>query len=208
MADDDLTIPPFLRRPYGPEEKARIEKMVADANRREIRMPRDRRKVRSPGSGAKATGLGMAPTALRSHGASLKGETSTAPKRKPAMKIGAKEQALRAQREEVAKPQPADPANAAAAADTKETDMSTKKTAARKKAPAKKAAKASPVIRPGSKLEIVVGLLTRPEGCTAEEITTACNWPTVSVPQQARAAGLTLRKEKDGKISRYWATAA
>ena len=59
-------------------------------------------------------------------------------------------------------------------------------------------------IRPGSKLEIVVGLLKRKEGCTAAEILSACQWPSVSVPQQARAAGLTLRQQKDGKVSRYW----
>jgi len=60
-------------------------------------------------------------------------------------------------------------------------------------------------VRPGSKLEIVVGLLKRKEGCTAAEILAACSWPAVSVPQQARAAGLTLRQEKDGKVTRYWA---
>ena len=59
-------------------------------------------------------------------------------------------------------------------------------------------------VRPGSKLEIVVGLLTRKEGCTSAEILKACDWPAVSVPQQARAAGLTLRQEKDGKVTRYW----
>jgi hypothetical protein len=92
--------------------------------------------------------------------------------------------------------------------------------AAKPKAAAKKAAKAkartpaspkpatpgSKVIRPGSKLEIVVGLLTRKEGCTAAEILAATEWPAVSVPQQARSAGLTLRQEKDGKVTRYWAS--
>lgn len=62
-------------------------------------------------------------------------------------------------------------------------------------------------IRPGSKLEIVVGLLTRPAGCTAAEVLKATEWPAVSMPQQARAAGLTLRQEKDGKVTRYWGTA-
>ena len=59
-------------------------------------------------------------------------------------------------------------------------------------------------VRPGSKLEIVVGLLTRKEGCTTAEILAQCQWPSVSVPQQARAAGLRLRQEKDGKVTRYW----
>lgn len=61
-------------------------------------------------------------------------------------------------------------------------------------------------VRPGSKLAIVVGLLTREGGCTAKEILEQCGWPTVSVPQQARAAGLSLRKVKDGKVSRYFGT--
>lgn len=62
--------------------------------------------------------------------------------------------------------------------------------------------------REGSKLAIVVGLLTRPEGCTTKEVLDATGWPTVSMPQQAKAAGLTLRKEKDGKVSRYFGAAA
>lgn len=69
----------------------------------------------------------------------------------------------------------------------------------------KAAAGAAKAIRPGSKLEIVVGLLTRKEGCTTAEILKATEWPSVSVPQQARAAGLKLRQEKDGKVTRYWA---
>lgn len=60
-------------------------------------------------------------------------------------------------------------------------------------------------IRPGSKLEIIVKLLKRPKGCTAADILDATGWPAVSVPQQARAAGLELRQEKDGKVTRYWA---
>jgi hypothetical protein len=82
------------------------------------------------------------------------------------------------------------------------------------KAP-KKATKASAAkephsdgVRPGSKLEVIVGLLTRPEGCTTAEILAATDWPSVSVPQQAKAANLKLRKEKDGKASRYWGAAA
>ncbi len=63
-------------------------------------------------------------------------------------------------------------------------------------------------VRPGSKLEIVVGLLTRQEGCTAADVLKATEWPAVSMPQQARAAGLTLRQEKEGKTTRYWGTAA
>lgn len=58
-------------------------------------------------------------------------------------------------------------------------------------------------VRAGSKLAIVAGLLQRPEGCTGKEILDATGWPTVSVPQQAKAAGLVLSKEKDGSVTRY-----
>lgn len=102
------------------------------------------------------------------------------------------------------------------AAPGKPADGSTKKMAGEKTASAKArtpAAQKPPSgtakgVRPGSKLEIVVDLLTRRKGCTAAEILAACNWPAVSVPQQARAAGLTLRQEKEGKVTRYWGTAS
>jgi len=70
-------------------------------------------------------------------------------------------------------------------------------------APENKIGKAKKV---GSKTEIVAALLRRPEGCTTAEILSATNWPSVSVPAAAKSAGLTLKKEKDGKISRYWGT--
>ena len=56
-------------------------------------------------------------------------------------------------------------------------------------------------VRPGSKLETIVGLLKRPEGCTTAEVLKATGWPSVSMPQQARAAGLKLSKE--GRPARY-----
>lgn len=70
--------------------------------------------------------------------------------------------------------------------------------------PAKAKGVAVKAVRPESKLAIVVGLLTRKQGCTTAEILKATEWPAVSVPQQARAAGLTLRQEKEGKVTRYW----
>lgn len=99
----------------------------------------------------------------------------------------------------------------------KEADMATKKSKTAKKSaaanarkPAKgagkpqKAAASAPKgergVRPGSKLEIIVGLLTRPEGCTTADVLKATEWPSVSMPQQAKAAGITLKKEKvDGR---------
>lgn len=58
-------------------------------------------------------------------------------------------------------------------------------------------------VRPGSKLEIVVELLIRKGGCTTADILAATGWPSVSVPQQAKAAGLTLRKEKKDGVTVY-----
>lgn len=60
-------------------------------------------------------------------------------------------------------------------------------------------------IRPGSKLEVIVGLLKKPEGCTAADVLKATGWPAVSMPQQARSAGIALRTEKEGRATRYWA---
>lgn len=78
----------------------------------------------------------------------------------------------------------------------KQRGKSAKKTAPRK-------TDGDGAVRPGSKLEIVADLLKRPEGCTTAEALAATGWPTISMPQQAKAAGLTLSKEKDGKVSRY-----
>lgn len=74
--------------------------------------------------------------------------------------------------------------------------------------PAKKSRKAAPAkkVRDGSKTEVVKGLLTRKEGCTTADILSVTGWPTVSVPAMARAAGLTLRKEKKDRTTTYWAS--
>lgn len=95
-------------------------------------------------------------------------------------------------------------------ADQQEDDV--RKTSTKAKAKSKKTAKAkarTPVaktdggVRPGSKLETVVKLLKRTEGCTTADVLKATGWPSVSMPQQAKAAGLTLKKEKDGTVTRY-----
>jgi hypothetical protein len=158
-----------------------------------------------------------------------------------AQKIGPREQALRAQRENAMRParkpaaeRPApapaarQPAPEAPAPDKPKETTVTKTQTTTKKAPAakkstraaKKAAKvtAAPKTpkaakttengdgpREGSKLAIIYGLLTRKEGCTTKEVLEACKWPAVSMPQQAKALGITLRKEKDGSASRYFA---
>jgi hypothetical protein len=55
-----------------------------------------------------------------------------------------------------------------------------------------------------SKTAMVGQLLLRKEGCTTADILKATGWPSVSVPAQAKAVGLGLRKEKDGKVTRYF----
>lgn len=83
------------------------------------------------------------------------------------------------------------------------------KPAAKKAAAPKAAGKAVEGLRPGTKLAIVAGLLTRKEGCTGADVLKATAWPSVSMPQQAKAAGLKLRKEKaKGEPTRYFGSAA
>jgi len=55
-----------------------------------------------------------------------------------------------------------------------------------------------------TKREIAANLLQRPEGCTSRDILDATGWPAVSVPAIAKASGLTLRQEKDGRVTRYY----
>lgn len=55
-----------------------------------------------------------------------------------------------------------------------------------------------------TKRQLVEQLLLRPEGTTTREILDATGWPAVSVPQQAKASGLALRLEKNGKVTRYF----
>src|SRR5205807_246786 len=95
------------------------------------------------------------------------------------------------------------PETPAGKAATQESDVKTtaktterrkpKKPGAEKKAAQKAARKPAAKIadvREGSKLEKIVGLLTRPEGCTTKDVLKATGWPSVSMPQQAEAAGI------------------
>lgn len=136
-------------------------------------------------------------------------------------KIGPKElqtRALRARetRKATAAPAPAQPEAAPAAtpaptattaAPAKESDVrNTNKTTAKSKKASKAKARTSVKskgTRKGTKLEKIVGLLKRPEGCTTKDVLRATGWPAVSLPQQAKAAGIKLKKEKDGKFTRY-----
>jgi hypothetical protein len=55
-----------------------------------------------------------------------------------------------------------------------------------------------------SKAAIIGALLGKPEGTTTAEILAATGWPSVSVPAQAKACGLELRKEKIDGVLRYY----
>lgn len=88
----------------------------------------------------------------------------------------------------------------------RKTTKSAKKTKAARAGAVKgktkaKASAGTKTPRPGSKLDLIVGLLKRPQGCTAAEVLAETGWPSVSMPQQAKAAGLKLTKE--GRPARY-----
>lgn len=60
-------------------------------------------------------------------------------------------------------------------------------------------------MRRDSKVYVIGDLLLRSEGCTAQDVMKLTGWPSVSMPAQAKLAGLTLRKEKTkGQPTRYW----
>ena len=84
-----------------------------------------------------------------------------------------------------------------------------RKSSATTKSKARTAVKAAATkaAKPGekTKVELIADLLRRKSGCTTKDVLAACNWPAVSMPQQAKAAGIKLRKVKEGKITRYFA---
>jgi Putative amidoligase enzyme len=62
--------------------------------------------------------------------------------------------------------------------------------------------------RPGSKAHRIGEMLLRPEGVSGREICREMNWPSVSIPAQARAAGLTVTSQRTGREVRYFARVA
>lgn len=63
--------------------------------------------------------------------------------------------------------------------------------------------------REGTKTSTVRALLLQDGGTTTKDVLAATGWPSVSMPQQAEATGLTLRKEKvKGEPTRYYGTPA
>lgn len=188
MTDDDpLAIPAFLRRPPPtPEQLKRIARLNAQTRNPTIKIRNPRKRF---GADVKLLGLPQ-PAHLKRHSAANKGATTMATPT-------AKTDKLRAMRETGKKKRAVKAPKPKAAAKIKP---------AKKAAPVKAAKSngdATPSVRPGSKLEIVAGLLKRPGGCTTADILAATKWPSVSVPQQARAAGLTLAKEKVDGVTHY-----
>ena len=62
--------------------------------------------------------------------------------------------------------------------------------------------------REGKSKAEVIGELLLEGGKTAKELCDAVGWPAMSVPAQAKAAGLVLRKEKVDGVTRYWGSKA
>lgn len=58
--------------------------------------------------------------------------------------------------------------------------------------------------RPGSKAYQIGQMLLRPEGATGPEVCQAMGWPRVSMPAQARAAGLEVYSQRTGRVVRYY----
>jgi hypothetical protein len=62
--------------------------------------------------------------------------------------------------------------------------------------------------RRNSKAYLVGEMLLRPEGVTRAEVMAATGWPSVSLPQQAEACGLSFTTQRTGREVRYFAAAA
>lgn len=62
--------------------------------------------------------------------------------------------------------------------------------------------------RQGTKSRLVGDMMLRTEGVTTAEALAATGWPAISMPQQARACGLSFTTQRTGRITRYFAQAA
>jgi hypothetical protein len=62
--------------------------------------------------------------------------------------------------------------------------------------------------RRGSKAYTIGEMLLRPEGVTGREIMAAVNWPSVSIPQQAKMCGIEFTTQRTGREVRYFARTA
>jgi hypothetical protein len=107
---------------------------------------------------------------------------------------------------------PADAGSEAAKADDKARDAKAKPAKAAKaakpaKAPAKKA-KAKPAAkktaaakRDGSKVEIVIAMLTGKKAVTRKDIAEATEWPSINIKAICARKGMKLKKNADGTLS-------
>lgn len=86
---------------------------------------------------------------------------------------------------------------------TSTTTKAKSRTGVKAKSTTAKATK--PADKPRSKVDLIADLLKRKNGCTTADVLAVTGWPAVSMPQQAKAAGLKLKKEKDGNVTRYYA---
>jgi Putative amidoligase enzyme len=62
--------------------------------------------------------------------------------------------------------------------------------------------------RPGSKAYRIGEMFLRPQGVTGQEVCREMGWPSVSMPVQARAAGIEFTTQRVGRQVRYFARAA
>ena len=199
--DENLEIPAFLRRPAEERPMALINKLVAS-------MP-----------GGSFMGQNMGAKGLQLRALREKRFAEGAGNRKEKAASTARVKLLKKLVDARSKPAAVPPSEESVMKAKKTTTKKTAKPAAKAKASskpkAKAAAKAKPSLagesgpgpRAGSKTAIVAQLLQRQEGCTNAEVLEATKWPTVSMNQQAKAAGLVLKKEKlKGQPTRYFGT--
>lgn len=78
-------------------------------------------------------------------------------------------------------------------------DPTKSKDKAKPKTPAKGKAKTS-------KTDLVAKMLLREKGCTTAQVLAATGWKAISMPAAAKSAGLELRTEKVGNVTRYYGT--
>lgn len=199
---DDLSIPACLRRELTPEAKAAIERLVAQEKER---FRKGRRLRRRHLTDEQATARRIADEADRRWRSWIPTKEQH---HRP--RLATFERLVR--EEFKAKAARRDAMSEALTEECVVGKTKASKSKARKPVVGKTSAKkpetvmADPpqtTVRPGSKLETIVKLLTREEGCTTADVLKATGWPSVSMPQQAKAAGLTLHKEKAGGVTRY-----
>jgi hypothetical protein len=62
--------------------------------------------------------------------------------------------------------------------------------------------------KPGSKSHLIGQMMRRADGVSGREAMAAAGWPSVSLPQQARACGMAFTTRRFGREVRYYAVAA